>query len=284
MKISAVITTYNRRASLERALESLLKQTRLPDEVLIIDDGSTDRPRDIEASAFHHWMDGVEHLDPEDLPSYRYHRIWTNVGVSRARNMGALLAEHPLIFWMDDDCELDEDCLRILERAIWPDAKIAAVGGCVWETEGFFNLLVDRPMAISILGEVLDLATYKVPGSITDYDAYPADHLRGGNILFWRAAFEEVGGLDLAYTDEEGRSFRDETDLCLKWKEAGYSLVYVPAARAHHHREKTGGVWDKFGQDNHFLAEAEKIFHERWGPKRYLSRWAIPGSPWVEPA
>ena len=45
MKVTAAITTYNRAAFLPGALESVFAQTRPPDEVLVVDDGSTDDTR-----------------------------------------------------------------------------------------------------------------------------------------------------------------------------------------------------------------------------------------------
>lgn len=42
LKISAVITTYNRPKYLRTAVESVLSQTRKVDEVIVVDDGSSD--------------------------------------------------------------------------------------------------------------------------------------------------------------------------------------------------------------------------------------------------
>ncbi|MDX6423681.1 MAG: hypothetical protein QOI67_1152, partial [Gaiellaceae bacterium] len=47
MKVTAAITTYNRAAFLPGALESIFAQTRRADEVLVVDDGSTDDTRDV---------------------------------------------------------------------------------------------------------------------------------------------------------------------------------------------------------------------------------------------
>ena len=42
MKISVIVTTYNRPDALKRVLDGLLCQTRLPDEIIIADDGSNE--------------------------------------------------------------------------------------------------------------------------------------------------------------------------------------------------------------------------------------------------
>ena len=42
MRISVVIPSYNRRHTLERALQSVLDQTSAVDEIILVDDGSSD--------------------------------------------------------------------------------------------------------------------------------------------------------------------------------------------------------------------------------------------------
>ena len=47
MKTSVVMATYNGEEFLKQQLDSIMSQTNLPDELIIVDDGSTDRTRDI---------------------------------------------------------------------------------------------------------------------------------------------------------------------------------------------------------------------------------------------
>ena len=47
MKISVIIPTWNRSSYLARALESVYAQSLLPHEVIVVDDGSTDKTREI---------------------------------------------------------------------------------------------------------------------------------------------------------------------------------------------------------------------------------------------
>jgi glycosyltransferase involved in cell wall biosynthesis len=87
--VSTVIPTYNRRPLLERALVSVYRQTRMPDEVIVVDDGSTDDTPDV---------------IPERFPELRYIRQ-ENRGVSSARNRGIRESTGSWLAFLDSDDE-----------------------------------------------------------------------------------------------------------------------------------------------------------------------------------
>lgn len=87
MKISVVIPTYNRALFLTRCIQSVLNQTVQADEIIVVDDGSTDDTKKI--------------LTQFPI-SYIYQN---NKGVSSARNLGILNAKNDWIAFLDsDDC------------------------------------------------------------------------------------------------------------------------------------------------------------------------------------
>jgi glycosyltransferase involved in cell wall biosynthesis len=95
--ISVIIPTYNRRQMLERALTSIINQTRPADEILCIDDGSTD---------------GTEHMVREKFPQVRYYRQF-NRGISAARNSGIKLAQGAWLGFLDSDDTWHPDKLAL---------------------------------------------------------------------------------------------------------------------------------------------------------------------------
>jgi len=88
--ISAIIPTYNRSKLLPRALDSIFAQTRPVDEVIVVDDGSTDDTADMMAG---YVARGVRYVRKE------------NGGASSARNHGLELARGTLIAFLDSDDE-----------------------------------------------------------------------------------------------------------------------------------------------------------------------------------
>jgi len=88
LQITAIIPSYNRYTLLKRAIESILAQTQSVDEIIVVDDGSTDQTQQIQT----------------DFPniSYFYQK---NRGVSSARNLGIHHAKNEWIAFLDSDDE-----------------------------------------------------------------------------------------------------------------------------------------------------------------------------------
>jgi len=87
MRISVVIPSYNRRHTLERALQSVFLQSSEVDEVILVDDGSTDASDELVAQRF---------------PEVKILRQM-NLGVSAARNRGIEAAQFEWIALLDSD-------------------------------------------------------------------------------------------------------------------------------------------------------------------------------------
>jgi glycosyltransferase involved in cell wall biosynthesis len=86
-RISAVIPTFNRRDLVCRAIDSALAQSRPPDEVIVVDDGSTDDTR----AAVEAYGHAVRYLHQ------------ANAGCSSARNHGVRAASGDWIAFLDAD-------------------------------------------------------------------------------------------------------------------------------------------------------------------------------------
>ncbi|MBM9578856.1 glycosyltransferase family 2 protein [Leptospira sp. 201903070] len=101
LPISVVIPTYNREQKILTAIESVLKQTRLPEEILVVDDGSTDGTISNIQERFSDFLETIRILTLQ-------HR-----GVSYARNRGVEIAKTDWVAFLDSD---DEWFPKKLER------------------------------------------------------------------------------------------------------------------------------------------------------------------------
>lgn len=131
--ISAVVPTYNREKTIEKAINSILAQKWLPWEILVIDDGSTDKTRQ-----------SVEKYG--QTVRYIYQR---NGGVSAARNRGVKEANGEWVAFLDSDDYWDREHLARMVSAMeategeaclyFSDVRLPADqgGGLYWKTCGF---------------------------------------------------------------------------------------------------------------------------------------------------
>lgn len=95
MNIAAIIPTFNREATILRAIRSVMNQTWLPETLVIIDDGSTDSTEELVTS----WI-------RQERPQIRVIFEKTeNRGVSAARNLGVRLAQAEWNAFLDSDDE-----------------------------------------------------------------------------------------------------------------------------------------------------------------------------------
>jgi glycosyltransferase involved in cell wall biosynthesis len=101
IEVSAIIPTYNRRELVVRAIDSALAQTRRVDEIVVVDDGSTDGT---EAVLRERYGDRIRYVHQ------------ANAGVSAARNHGMAIAQGRYFALLDSDDEwLPEKTARQVE-------------------------------------------------------------------------------------------------------------------------------------------------------------------------
>ncbi len=170
MKISVVIPTYNRADLLLETLESVWAQTRPADEIVVIDDGSTDDTR--------------ARLQPfADARRLRY-VYQTNAHLSAARNRGTRETVGDALLFLDSDDLLFAEALAALEAALHrvPDACLAYC----------------RTQVIGPGGEVIEAQTRGA-----EYEGMVWPHLLNGNfirssgsVLVRRDSLEAAGPFD----------------------------------------------------------------------------------------
>lgn len=104
-KISVIVPVYNVEAYLERCVESILKQTYSNLEILLVNDGSTDKSGEL-----------CDQLALRDQRIRVIHK--ENGGLSDARNRGIDEASSGLIGFIDSDDYIDEDMYETLYRQL----------------------------------------------------------------------------------------------------------------------------------------------------------------------
>ncbi len=216
-KLSVVTPTHRRPDLLDRLLRSLSEQTVDAEtfEVVVVDDASGDRTRDV----LQRWSAA--------RPSFRSSSLPVGRGPASARNLGVRLAQGELILFLDDDVEavgdLLETHLRFHDAAA--DPSLGVLGRVDWH-----DALEITPFMRWLDGSGLQFAydTWMRPGPIDP----PYGAFYTANLSMSRALFVRSGGFD------ERFPYPAYEDMELAWRLAsqGFRLEYRPEAKVFHTR------------------------------------------------
>lgn len=200
--VTLYVPCYNAERYIAECLEGILRQTYPIDEILIIDDGSTDKTVEI-ASKYH----------------VKIIRHGANKGLAAARNTAFRNAKNEFVAALDADCVPEPDWLeKLMEN--FTNENIAGVGGKL--IEKYVNTLADKWRAVHLHQHWGDERIVNPP------------FLAGCNNVFRKRAVEEVG-----FYDERLRTNGEDTYIGKKLKEKGFVLVYDPISIAKHLKKDT---------------------------------------------
>ncbi|MBI5375971.1 MAG: glycosyltransferase family 2 protein [Candidatus Schekmanbacteria bacterium] len=202
MKISLYIPCFNASLYIKRCLEGVFNQSINIDEVLIIDDGSTDNTVQI-ASKF-----DVKIISHE-----------SNKGLAAARNTAIKNSAGDYIASLDSDCVPEKNWIEKLIHE-FRDNKIAGIGGML--VEGYQDKPADLWRAVNM------------PQHWGNELTYNPEFLFGSNNIFRKESLLKVG----MYDEALGNNGEDH-HISQKLKSMNYALIYTPAARAVHLRQDT---------------------------------------------
>lgn len=172
--ISVVIPTYNRKPLVTRAIESVLAQTRPADEIIVVDDGSSD---------------GTEAALAEQFGSRIRYVAQENQGVAAARNHGVALARFDLVAFLDSDDVWAPEKLALQVPAMADPGVVLSATNWAWEN-------APRADRFGQLGHAQPEAVRTDPAPLLRLC-----HRRGHGLLIQtclirRAALERTGGFD----------------------------------------------------------------------------------------
>lgn len=115
--ISIIIPTYNHAGALPGLFNSLLSQTLVCWECIVVDDGSMDDTADVVESYF-------GQLSDEERKKFQYHKQ-TNGGAPKARNAGAKLATGEYLLFADADLILPPNWLATMLAALQEHPEVS---------------------------------------------------------------------------------------------------------------------------------------------------------------
>jgi len=215
MRVVPVVLSWNGREDTLAAIESLRGT-----ETVVVDNGSTDGSADAVAERF---------------PDVELIRTGVNLGFAGGNNVGirrALDRGADWVLLLNNDTTVEPGLLDALAEAAAarPDAGLLACkvlyadGDRLWYAGAGFDPYLGRSRHRGF-GEP------DTPGALDD-----TERATGSAMAVSRAAIEAAGLLD-----EELFLYAEDLEWSLRIREAGFAVVYVPAARVRHHVSAAAG-------------------------------------------
>jgi N-acetylglucosaminyl-diphospho-decaprenol L-rhamnosyltransferase len=219
--VSIIVVSYNARDHLERSLASVADG---PSEVIVVDNASTD---------------GSPELVRERFPSVRLLELPENRGFGAGNNEGMRIASGRYFLLLNSDAWPVGDAVTRLLAFMDANPGVGVAGPRLVGTDGRLQKSVRGfPTVWRIATEYFFLRKL-APGSRAlnafygagfDYsERREADFLMGAVLMLRRASVEQVGDFDTDFF-----MFSEETDLCYRMKEAGWTVEFSPEAEFVH--------------------------------------------------
>jgi GT2 family glycosyltransferase len=207
VKLSVVIPVHNGGDSLPRCLAALAASSRLSDEIIVVDDASTDASAAV-AESF-----GAQVISLPNGPR----------GPAAARNRGVALARGDVVIFVDADVAVHSDTLACIERYLAEQPEFAAL----------FGSYDADPPARGLVTRYKNLLHH-----------YVHQHGRREASTFWagcgairRDVFVALGGFDESYR----RPSIEDIELGSRLCEASQRIRLCPDAQVTHLKQWTFG-------------------------------------------
>jgi len=206
---SIVIPTYNQLDFLRLCVESIMKNTDLPYEIIVVDNASTDG-----TEAYLRGLGG----------QVRYRVLDDNRGFAGAINVGMMMAKGRTIMLLNNDTLATEKWLDNLLICLYSDDNIGMVGPVTNYISGAQQINVPYD-------NVADMPKFARENNISNPARWRRiDRLTGFCLLFRRELFEAVGYFDEGF---EIGNFEDD-DYNVRVRLIGKSLVMAEDSFIHH--------------------------------------------------
>jgi glycosyltransferase involved in cell wall biosynthesis len=171
MTITVIVCAHNEQRSLPACLHSVLAQTRPPDELLVINNASTDATRTV--------AEQIPTVHVVDEP---------RKGLVVARETGRRAAGGDVLVYLDADCRAPVTWLARIERHFAYDPALIALSGPYryydWDWWG------------RVLVRAYDFTLAPATQVLVKYILRVGTIFYGGNFAVRRSALDEIGGFD----------------------------------------------------------------------------------------
>jgi hypothetical protein len=224
-QISAIVVNYNAGGLLRNCVDSLLN-CPLDVEVIVVDNASTDAS----LSAL------------QGLARVRVIRNPQNRGFAAACNQGIVVSKADNLLFLNPDCSFTPGTIMELLAHLRADEKVGMVGGLLVNPDGTEQpggrRAIPTPWRSFVRAFGLFRFANRWPKLFFDFNLHKqplpdgpieVEAISGACMLVKREALAQVG-----HWDEKYFLHCEDMDLCMRFRLAGWKVLFVPSARITH--------------------------------------------------
>ncbi len=232
MDLSICFVTLNTLEYLEPLLASIERYTNgLQYEAIVVDNGSTDGT-----------VEWVQHNHPEiTLIDNR-----VNSGFTRGNNLAMALAKGDFLLLLNPDTLLTEDCFGPQITYLRENPEVGISIPKVLNADGSFQQQSRRGDArpVEVFGYFLKLGKLfpnnrKLNGYLQSWlpegEISEVKAVSGSCMFIRREVYQQIGGLD-----EQFFAYQEDSDYCMRARQAGWKVMYVPLSSIIHYGGEGG--------------------------------------------
>jgi GT2 family glycosyltransferase len=225
MTTTIIIVNYNAGPFLRECLESLA-ECPADKEIIVVDNASTDN--------------SLSFLD--DVANVRVLRNERNKGFAAACNQGLSIAGGETVLFLNPDCSLDGEVIPRLLKALHSKKNVGMVGGLLVNPDGTEQgggrRAIPTPWRSFVRAFGLSRFAHRWPKLFFDFHLHrqplpsrpiEVEAISGACMMVKRSAIESVG-----LWDEDYFLHCEDLDWCMRFRQAGWSILFVPTARVTH--------------------------------------------------
>ncbi|MBX4205323.1 MAG: glycosyltransferase family 2 protein [Candidatus Doudnabacteria bacterium] len=220
MDLSIIIVNYNTKDLTRKCLASVFaSSTNFVFEVLVSDNGSSD---------------GSIEMIRSEFPQVRLLENNANLGFSKGNNVAIEQAQGQLVLLLNTDTEVRSNTLELSVRYMYAHPDVGIMGCKVLLPNGRLHEASRRrfPNPANAFLRLFGLAKFSNYNyrNVSVDEEMEVDSVVGAFLMIKKEVIDKIGLLD-----EEFFMYGEDLDWCWRAKEAGFKVMYYPAAEITHY-------------------------------------------------
>ncbi|HAR97087.1 MAG TPA: glycosyltransferase family 2 protein [Deltaproteobacteria bacterium] len=222
--VSVIVLNWNGKECIRNCLSSVRAQTYTPIELIVVDNGSTD---------------GSSEIVKQEFPEALLIENKANVGFGAGNNAGIKTASGSYVVVLNNDAEMEPDCLGELKKALDRNERYGASAAKILLKKE--TGLVDAA-GLVVCPDGLSIGRGRLEREELFGDEVEVFFASGCCAMFRRVMLDDIA-VEGEYYDEDFFAYADDTDLGWRARLRGWKCIYTPSAKAYHLHSAAAGTY-----------------------------------------